>query len=291
MKKYIAIIIFALLPLVGIYAKDNSDKVYTPEKGDIAFGINLNPILEYTGKLFSDNGVSGPIEVGGEPVSANFDDDFNGLAPNISVMAKYMLTNNWGLRANVGLMLRKDKSRVYVQDDKAVAINAFDESKLIDTKAESRNGMSIMLGAEYRKGKKRVQGVFGMGAIVGFVSDKINYSYANAITSINQHPSSAWTDGVYGYRTLSKKTENSAFFGLTGSIGVECFVAPKISIGAEVNLSLYYVVGGQQYVESEMYNTSTQAVETSCDLVSPGDSSFRFGTENLGGSLYMAFYF
>ena len=72
---------------------------------------------------------------------------------------------------------------------------------------------------------------------------------------------------------------------------IECFVAPKISIGAEVNLSLYYVVGGQQYVESEMYNTSTQAVETSCDLVSPGDSSFRFGTENLGGSLYMAFYF
>ena len=292
MKKYISIIVLALLPIVGISAKDkdNSDKVYIPEKGDIAFGVNLNPILEYAGKLFSDNGVTEPLQIGGEPVSVG---TFNGLAPNVSIMAKYMLTDNWGLRANVGLLLRKDKSRVYVQDDKAVALNPFDESKLIDSKAQTRNGMSMMLGAEYRKGKKRVQGVFGMGAIVGFVKDRTSYTYSNAITSINPNPSSGWTDKnqEYGYRILKEKTDGNVFFGLTGSIGVECFVAPKVSLGAEMNLNLYYVVGGKEYVESESYNTSTQVVDTNYDLVSPGDRSFSFGTENLGGSLYMAFYF
>ena len=291
MKKCISIIIFALLPIVGISAKDkdNSDKVYIPEKGDIAFGVSLNPILDYAGKLFSDNGVTEPLQIGGDPVSVG---TFNGLAPTVSIMAKYMLTDNWGLRANVGLLLNKDKSRVYVQDDEAVALDPSDDSKLIDSRAQTRNGMSMMLGAEYRKGKKRVQGVFGMGAIVGFVKDRTSYNYSNTITSTNPYPSSGWTNQSYGgYRILKEKTDGNVFFGLTGSIGVECFVAPKVSLGAEMNLNLYYVVGGKQYVESESYNASTKEVDTKCNLVSPGDRSFSFGTENLGGSLYMAFYF
>lgn len=175
----------------------------------------------------------------------------------------------------------------------AAVLDPFSEKQLIDGRNLSCNGMSLMLGAEYRKGSRRVQGVFGMGVLFGFISDKTAYRYANELTTINQQPSSAswckYTD--YGYRVLRERSETGVFVGATGSAGVEWFVAPKIALGAQVDLSLYYVAGGQVYTESEGYNTSTKVVENRRDLSSPGDDYFRFGTDSLGGALYVAFYF
>ena len=72
---------------------------------------------------------------------------------------------------------------------------------------------------------------------------------------------------------------------------MEWFVAPKVALGAEVNLSLYSVIGGQVYVEEEGYNSVLGKVETRYEIMSPGDRALVFGTQNLGGSLYMSFYF
>jgi hypothetical protein len=68
-------------------------------------------------------------------------------------------------------------------------------------------------------------------------------------------------------------------------------VAPKISLGAEVNLSLYYMVGKQTYLESEGYNATTGRVEKRVKLESPGNRGFYMATECLGGSLSLNFYF
>ena len=94
------------------------------------------------------------------------------------------------------------------------------------------------------------------------------------------------------YRLLKTNGSGSDFYtGVTGSAGIEWFVAPKISLGAEVNLSLYYIFGNQDYTESEGYNPSTGKVETRTDLVSPRYRELYIGTESLGGSLNMTFYF
>lgn len=292
MKKFFSTIVIALIPFMSISAQSEQSKSYLPEQGDMAFGINAAPVFKYVGNILngtSDNELS---SLGGAPVSSGFSDyDSKGITPDVSIMGKYMLGDNWGVRANIGFMFSKDKYRGYVQDDKAVMLNPFDESKLIDKHNVKRNGMSLMLGTEYRKGSKRIQGVFGAGILFGFVNEKHSYSYANAVTTINQYPTTAWSTWNNGYRTLNRKTEKSVFYGLTGSAGIEWFVAPKVSLGAEVNLSLYYINGGQQYTESEGYNSELQKVEKRTDLTSPGNDAFRFGTENLGGSLYMAFYF
>ena len=58
-----------------------------------------------------------------------------------------------------------------------------------------------------------------------------------------------------------------------------------------LNLSLYYIFGTQTYVESEGYNATLGKVETRTDLYAPGSNGIYFGTESLGGSLYMTFYF
>jgi hypothetical protein len=81
------------------------------------------------------------------------------------------------------------------------------------------------------------------------------------------------------------------FFGITGNVGIEWFVAPMISLGAEVNLTAYHVKGAQTYITSEGYNPALNDVVTRTDIISPGDKALVFGTDNLGGSLYLYFYF
>ena len=292
MKKFISVIAFSLMALVSINAKSNdSTKVYLPQKGDFAIGVNLNPILNYVGNIFNGTTNNKLDNFGGESVVNGFDEYQKGITPDISFMGKYMITNTFGLRANIGFMVENKQTNAYVQNDKAVALNPFDESKLIDSKNYVRSGMNLMFGTEFRKGNKRIQGVFGAGILFGWVTDKITYDYANIMTDINQTPSIGFGSYNNNYRTLAVKNANSCFIGATGSAGIEWFIAPKVALGAEVNLDLYYIAGGQQYQETEGYNKSTQKVETLCNLVSPGNNTFRFGTETLGGSLYMAFYF
>ena len=289
MKKLISLIVIGLMPFVGVNAK-NEGKNYLPEQGDVAIGLNMRAVLQHAGLIFG-NSVDEVGTIGGEPVNTGYSSE---LLPNVSFMGKYMLSDSWALRANVGLLFGTDFDKVYVQDDKMVMLNPFDESKLVDQRNTTRNGMSLLFGTEYRTSGTRVQGIFGIGAILGFVSNKTAYYYANAVTTINQRPSiaSGWEGyDAYGYRTLERRSENSLFGGVSGHAGVEWFVAPKVALGAEVNLCLYYVKGGQEYRDSEGYNPSTKQVELRTDLISPGNDRLHFGTENLGGSFYMAFYF
>lgn len=290
MKKLFSIIAVALMPFMSISAQSEDNRNYLPEQGDMAFGVNVKPIFKYAGNIFNGNTNNTLDYLGGEPINANTSFD-NEILPDVSIMSKYMLSDSWGIRANVGLMFGKDTDKRYVQDDKQIMLNPFDETKLIDTRYTSRNGMSLMLGTEYRKGNNRIQGVFGMGVLFGFFNEKISYNYANAVTSLNRNPSSAWGEYYKDYRVVNYKIQGSMFYGITGSAGFEWFVAPKVSLGAEVNLCLYGISGGQEYTVSEGYNNVTEKFEQRTDLTSPGDNKFRFGTENLGGSLYMAFYF
>lgn len=296
MKKLIVIILSACLFPAMLWAEEKQQKQYLPEEGDWALGIDVVPILKYIGNAF--NGTNGSNElshVGGTPfTSGHFGNQ--GLMPTVSIMGKYMLTDEWAVRANVGLMISSANDKAYSIDDKALLTNPFSEAKVVDGARYDRNGMSMLLGAEYRKGARRIQGVFGAGLLFAFQNSKETYSWGNALTEINQSPTSHSFANMptlpTGYRALKQNGAGSDFYlGLTGSAGVEWFVAPKIALGAEVNLSLYYIFGTQTYVESEGYNATLGKVETRTDLYAPGSNGIYFGTESLGGSLYMTFYF
>lgn len=296
MKKIIAIILSASLFPAMLWAEDKEQKQYLPEEGDWALGIDVVPILKYIGNAFNGtDGSNGLDHVGGTPfTSGKFGNQ--GLMPTVSVMGKYMLTDEWALRANVGLMISSANDKAYSTDDKALAENPFSEAKVVDGARYARNGMSMLLGAEYRKGSRRIQGVFGAGLLFAFQNSKETYSWGNALTEINQSPTSHTFPNMpalpNGYRALTQNEAGSDFYlGVTGSAGIEWFVAPKIALGAEVNLSLYYIFGTQTYVESEGYNATLGKVETRTDLYAPGSNGIYFGTESLGGSLYMTFYF
>lgn len=281
MKKILSLIILCMIPLMGINAQETQmqEKQYLPEQGDWAIGVNVLPLFKYIGGNFDDS----------------FGGGINGFTNDVSISGKYMLTDNLGIRANLGFMFGSDSDKEYSTNDLAVYQNPLSEDKVVDTEHCKQNGMSLNAGIEYRKGSKRVQGVFGIGVLFAFQSTKYTYDWGNEMTSINQRPSSSsFTNTTYnnGYRILEQKTSGSNLYaGLIGSIGVEWFVAPKISVGAEVNITAYYMSGAQSYTKREGYNSTLGYVEERTDLVSPGDKAFHFGTENFGGALNMTFYF
>lgn len=289
MKK-IAIFALALLTVAGASAQETEKKEFKPQAGDWAVGVDMAPVFKFVGNVFNGSTDNGLDKLGGSPSVRTFD-----IRPDVSLLGKYMITDNFGIRANIGLKINTHTDRAYVQDDAALLDNPLSEQKVIDAVRTANHGGSILMGVEYRKGKRRVQGVFGGGILFAFSQNTTAYNYGNALTDVNQRPSVSDPSGAYGrngYRLLKDYSNSKDFYtGLTGSAGFEWMVAPKVAFGMEVNLSLYYVFGAQRYTQSEGFNPSTGEVEIRTDLVSPGNNEFYFGTESLGGSLYMCFYF
>lgn len=292
MKRYILLIALCVLSFASVKAQDTK-KVYVPEQGEVAIGFDAAPVLKYVGNMF--NGTSGNSldNLSGAPVSANGVEDFKieNVTPDVSIMAKYMVTDYLAVRANIGVQVRAKTTNEYVSNDLSNVLNPLNEDLLIDTRFDSKKGFSAIFGAEYRKGTNRLQGVFGAGLLIGSNSVKSEYQYANAVTSLNQNPSSGSWDDQEGYRTLSEVTNHNLFVGGAANVGVEWFVAPKVSLGAEVNLSVYSVTEGQTYMVTEGYNAEKGCVETRNELTAPGNKTVVFGTNNLGGALYLSFYF
>ena len=165
--------------------------------------------------------------------------------------------------------------------------------------------MSIAVGYEWRRGSKRLQGFWGGQAILAYSNSKHFFGYGNTITEINQDPSqyddfNNWDFSVTqptlenignNSRLLMQSDGRSWTYGLGGFVGVEYYIAPKISIGCEMSLNLLWTTGGKKYQKSERFNPDFNRVEENTRWTGKSDSGFRFGTENIGTSLFVAFSF
>ncbi len=296
MKK--TIIIATLLglfcaPYMAI-AKSINDE-YLPETCKFSIGLDLTPLLNFAGNIFNGTSDQTLDDIGGEPISVI---NTTITQPTVSFIGRYMIYNDLAIRANIGVMISNQTNNYYVVDDSAVALDPLSTSKVIDSESTSSRGGSIAVAVEKRLGERRIQGVFSAGVVYGFATTSIKYNYGNGITEINQIP----TTNSDNYTTVSTAmpnvritndylTSGSHAVGLVTSLGFEYFVAPKVSIGAEVNIVAIYSFTNGQAAQYEGYNTYTKKVETHTELVSPRSSSFLFGTENIGGNLGMHFYF
>ncbi len=296
----IMILALILISSTGIYAQEvsKSRKPVLPKAGDIGFGIDLVPIFGYIGDMFNNSQDNEYNSFGGQEALSN---EIKISNPSVSIMGKYMLTDNIALRANIGILVKKETNRSYVRDDAAFYQDPLSEAKVTDSKHTHSTGGSISLGAEYRRGYNRIQGYGGLDIIYGIERQRQIYEYGNAITSINQTPSrtnyetvtppinvSYWTKT---YVTGKYYEGNAQYIGFGAHAGVEIFLASHFSIGGEVTLYALGKFGRQCYQTQEGFNSTTNRVETRTELVSPGNKSFTFGTDNLGGKLYMMFYF
>lgn len=274
--------------------KDYSE--YLPKTGDVAIGFSLNPLANFVGNMFNGNTWNSLKNLAAEPMLCP--------TPDIaSIMAKYMLTDQLGLKVNLGFGCNIYSKNGYIGDDAAMMMNPLSEAKVIDTYKVNKLSGSIALGVDYHVGKQLpVQGVFGVGIIYALGHETHQYKYGNAITELNQTP--AYSNDVFQSttvfrdlhymqgRVLSDQAEDLIHrVGAYASAGIEWFVAPKISLGANVNLNICYTLNPARATIYEGWNTATSQVEQYTELVAPANHGFTFSTDNIGANLLMNFYF
>lgn len=295
MKKILSVILAAMLivPAFAIDQEKINEKAkhdYTewlPAAGDWHVGFSLDPIATFVGNLANGKTANTLGDLAGEALVNNM----------VSIMGGYMITDQLGVQANIGLNLNRSNSHVYVTDDLAKMLDPVSRSKVEDIEHYSANTGSISLGVDYRVGKRAVQGVFGGGLVYAFSKEQKTYKYGNAITEANQKPTIDGSYTVYdSYIPDARPLKNFNYdgthtLGAYASLGVEWFVAPKISLGANVNLYLLYRWSPNRYVTYEGWNNLTMQVEEVTDLTLPVSSGFSFGTDNIGANLLLKFYF
>ena len=266
-----------------------------PKAGDIALGIDVVPMFKYVGNFFNGTTDNAYNTFGGES-AITFDNPINN--PTVSIMGKYMITDTWAARLNVGILYTHKNTRTYKQNDAALLEDPLSLAKVVDENIVNNTGASFALGAEYRRGYRRIQGFAGGNLIYAFGEYNRHYNYGNAITEVNQTPTRAFggaanpvQDWTAAYITETFHAGNTQYIGLSAHVGVEIFLASHLSIGGEVSLCALGAFERQSFQKLEGYNLKTNTVETRTELDSPGDTSFTCGTGNLGGKLYMMFYF
>lgn len=299
MKKTILMSAFAL-GLTTANAQDLTSKKgepYLPESGDWSVGIDATPMFEYLGRLGS---------------AANAAPTWNNYGLRQSITGKYFKDASTAYRATIRLGVSNQKDRKSVND--FVAPTAFTDAlaenggtKFDQMKKSTRN-IVLGLGLEKRKGKTRLQGIYGADLFVWGGSTKENYKYGNkltqtddAATGFNENldadgPAAYTTDfgtnvvtAIPGYtnvdaaRVLKRKTGGNIGIGVRAFIGAEYFIAPKISIGGEFGWGVGYQINTKNKATYDAEGTGASGTQVAKELEVKdpvnGGSSFLIDTD------------
>ncbi|MBO7651158.1 MAG: hypothetical protein J6S84_00360 [Bacteroidales bacterium] len=293
MKRF-TILLGALMLTVSVFAQVNDKngevnmmskrgEYILPVEGDFAIGINALPIIGYFGNLF--NGTSN------NNASWGFATYFQNMPQTI--YGKYYLTDKSAIRAGLQVGINNNTYRENVTMNQEIP-----DPKVVVTDVYKKTTTQLGIGADYLmyRGKGRLQGYYGGGLYVNYTTTKEDFTYGNLMTTEFSAPyyydfkanNPAPTSG--SSRTLSIRDAYNFGFTVRGVVGIEYFVAPKISIGGEFCLGVY---GGFETkgIETKEYWTGTErVVETNPDPKNASD--LRGGIRNASsGSLFMMFHF
>lgn len=286
-----SILLVALVFTVNAFAQENDPngevnmmskrgEYILPVAGDFALGINAIPMVNYFGNLF--NGHAGN--------STSFDTFTHTLASTTPVIfGKYYLSDKTAIRAGLLIGVYNETDRENVMMNQLVP-----DPKVMVTDIMKTTETDLGLGADYLmyRGKGRVQGFYGGGVSVNYTKLKANYTYGNLITTEFSSPYwydfAAGTTTSGGERTLSVSGARSIGVILSGVVGVEYFIAPKISIGGEFRLGLYTGYDFNGYRTVERWTGTEREVETLPKDANDGNIAFKNAST---GSLFMMFHF
>ncbi|MGZ3867155.1 MAG: hypothetical protein ACXVC6_11775 [Bacteroidia bacterium] len=264
-----------------------------PEAGDYGIAVDATPFLTYAQGIFGKTSTTAPI-------------GWNFLTNNQTITGRYFKDEKTVFRGAIRLGFGSQTWKNNINAD--VATPATPPAKVVDTKKTSYNGIGLSAGIEKRKGKTRLQGYYG--AEIGFYmsGSKSKYTYGNAFSSTNSYNptstdfSSPATGGGYNAlttgvgRTTASKAGSTLSIGARAFIGVEYFIAPKMSLGGEFGWGISFTRTGEGTTTNEDLNTSgTGSVQNTYKVA--GSSKFALDTDNnntvfgSAASLRFNFYF
>lgn len=301
MKK-ITIILAAMLVVASPMMAQESDKL--PAAGDIAIGVVFNPITAAkAGKMAISsvgNAIGNTIVETQKHPNQMF---FLAQEPMAAIQMKYKLSDKMAFRASVGFSGGYLNYREFVLDDKAYFLDPYSEQQVADVIKMNYTGGGISLGLEWNAGQKSVQFIGGVGLLYSFGGGDLNFEYGNAITEVNQTPTCM--DKIteindfagnafmpYARPTKQYNVGISHGVGITANMGIEWFFIKKASLGATVNITPIMVAfQPKTYSTYEGFNIYSGKVEKYNKLVSPGSTYLLYGTDNIGMTLALHYYF
>ena len=215
---------FAFLLTSGLSAQSWIDRwtddSYLPEAGDWSIGIDATTSLDYFGNLLN-SGASAPT-----PGYVNqFDQTFYGK----------LMTDGGAWRVRLGLNMHKNVISTEVVDA-AMMANSGVEGTVTDKESIGETDIDLWLGKEWRRGPTRLHGVWGAEAGIMMESESTTWEFGN--------PPGDQNGNVWGVGKIEEKSGMTFGLGLRGFMGVEYFVLPRISIGAEYGWAFLYKLQG-----------------------------------------------
>lgn len=253
-------------------------EAYLPEAGDWALGFDAAPFIGYFGNLA--NGAAG------NSMTAAWQD-----GARASIVGKYFKdeTTAYRGRVRIGFGSTSNDSIGFYDADADPSTNAVEYTNTAKT-----SNFNIVLGGgiEKRRGNTRIQGYYGGELLISFGSSSESWDYGRAYTadwSADEVTPNGNILGTGDQRVTERKNGSTFAFGLRGFVGVEWFIAPKVSLGAEYGWGLGFASTGEGEETVEYWGFAENSTATDPSLQSEtiktgGSSWFQLDTDNSANS-------
>lgn len=249
-----------------------------PEAGEYSIGIDATPFFTYFGNMMNGNAANAAPAFG-----------YTAAAP-LTITGKLMADKNTAYRVLFRVGYNKDRFSEYVHDDvQPITEDVF----VVDDRYVSEMNMALGLGLEKRRGKGRLQGIYGGQLIFTMFKHSEEYTYGNALSATNTSPT--FYDWAAGAPTVATEritdSQLATNFGIMvqGFVGAEYFFAPKLSISGELQYGLGYNSQGEGYVNSEKIGSNGKDVVAK-NIKTGSETHFSIDTR-LSAAINLNFYF
>lgn len=285
MKKRV-LFVASLFLATATFAQDGltskKGEAYLPEAGDWALGFDAAPFIGYFGNFA--NGASG------NSMNAAWQD-----GQRWSIVGKMFKDETTAYRGRVRIgfgSTNQDMIGFYDADADPTT------NQVEYTNSEKTSNFNIVLGGglEKRRGNTRIQGYYGGELLISLGSSSESWDYGRAYSddwAVNEvMPTSGSVLGsAVAQRVTERKAGSTFAFGLRGFVGVEWFIAPKVSLGAEYGWGLGFSSTGEGEETVEYWGMAENSAATANSLQSEtlktgGSSAFQLDTDNNGNSIF-----
>ncbi len=263
MLKKLSLLIASVFVLNGAFAQEPVSKKgipILPHKGDWGIGFDAVPIIKYAGNLFhsSDNN---------SDLSINYP---------LSITARYLHRDNVAYRMTLMVDYMSIKTDTLVPKQGSTNTN----EQVADETVENSATEMLGFGIQYWIGKSRVRGYYGGEFQLSANTAKTKYNFGNPLGA--QNPVNS--------RTIEMKQGSTFGFGVRGFLGVEVYVAPRISVSAEYGFSPLRISStSANEVKTESWDGSE--VKTETKSTKGKITTIASKTDSNNGSVSLLFYF
>ncbi len=313
MKKKV-LFVASLFLATATFAQDGltskKGEAFLPEAGDWALGFDGTPFLNYAGNWFSGSTSQNSVSansVGNQPMT------MNGSGPNFigngfMIVGKYFKDETTAFRGKVRIGF--GSTNTIAINDTSGANNTL-TGEVTDEMSTSYFNLTLGGGIEKRRGNTRIQGFYGGELLFSLGSASESYTYGDVGNGTNttfvHNPSYYdFDNGVFvpgnlngastGERVTERVYGSTMVLSLRGFIGVEWFLAPKVSVSAEYGWGLAMSSTGDGEEDTEEYTPALpSATPTEQNILrkhnTGGSSAFGIDTDNNGGVITIYFHF